>query len=276
MTLMRPAAGGILLPLAAAAGVDPHHAVVVVAQLVEGVLCRRRLPRRCAPQLHFVMADIRFTGVAVVLLAAVDAQQVAPAPRRQVEREPVRGAAGDVGEGARQRRVELLGREHALQQQVGVVAHVVQVMAGRGDEQPYYLAAAAGVAVPLGALREALQAAHRRGADAGVEVERRIGTAGIQLVQERLPPGGGDPHRAARRRQLPVGRHESTRRLAQRAVQCLQGSALPCIRRLHVRVAGLDGTLLEPQNECQRLPRRAGGALLRCRQVEQPQTRDRW
>ena len=209
-----PAAGGVLEPLPASAGVQPHHAVVVVAQFAERVPRGQRLPRPAGPQLHLVVMDVGLAGVAVVGRAAVDPHQVAPAPRRQVEREPVRGAAGDVGEGTRQRGVELLGGEHALQEQVGVVAHLVQVVAGGGDQQAHHLAAGAGVAMPLGALREPFQAAHRRGADRSVEVERRVGAARVQLAQERLPAGGGDPHRAARHRQLLLGRYKAKRRLA--------------------------------------------------------------
>ena len=265
------AAGGIFLPLAAAAGMHPLHAVIVVTQLVEPVYPGQRLIGCRAAQFHFVVADVRFAGVAVVRLAAVDAQQVAPAPRRQVEREVVRGAAGDVGEGTRQRRVELLGGEHALQEQVGVVAHVVQVVAGRGDQQAHHRAAGGGVAVPLGALREAFQAAHRRAADGGVEVERRVGAAGIQLAQKRLPAGRGDAHRAARRRQFLVRWYETARRFPQRAVQRIQGSALPVVERLDVRVAGLDGALLQAQDQPERIARGAVGVLLGGRQVEQPQ-----
>ena len=151
-----PAGGGVPQPLAAAAGMHARHAVVVVAESVEPVLGRGRRVRSRPPQFQLVVADIGFAGVAVVVVAAVDAQQVAPAPR-QVEREPVRCAAGDVGEGARQRGAELLGREHALQEQVGVVAYLVQVMAGGGDQQAHHLPPRVGVAMPLGALREALQ-----------------------------------------------------------------------------------------------------------------------
>ena len=126
--------------------------------------------------------------------------------------------------------------------------------------------------MPLGALREALQAAHRRRADGGVEVERRVGAARVQPAQERLPAGGGDAHRTARRRQFLVGRYESQRRLAQHTVARLQGGALPCVDRLHMRIAGLDGTLFEAQDETQPLPRRRGAAVpLRGHLVEQPQ-----
>ena len=267
-----PACGGVPQPLAAAAGMHARHAVVVVAKSVEPVLGRGRRVRSRPPQFQLVVADIGFAGVAVVVIAAVDAQQVAPAPRRQVEREPVRGAADDVGEGARQRGAELLGGEHALQEQVGVVAYLVQVMAGRGDQQAHHRAPRVGVAMPLGALREALQAAHRRRADGGVEVERRVGAARVQPAQERLPAGAGDAHRTARRRQFLVGRYESQRRLAQHTVERFQGGALPCVDRLHMRVAGLDGTLFEAQDETQPLPRRRGAAVpLRGHLVEQPQ-----
>ena len=264
-----PAGGGVPQPLAAAAGMHARHAVVVVAEVVEPVLGRGRRAR-CRPrQFQLAVADIGFAGVAVVVVAAVDAQQVAPAPR-QVEREPVRCAAGDVGEGARQRGAELLGREHAHQEQVGVVAYLVQVMAGGGDQQAHHLPPRVGVAMPLGALREALQAAHRRRADG--EVERRVGAARVQPAQERLPAGGGDAHRTAWRRQFLVGRNESPRRLAQHTVERLQGGALPRVDRLHVRVAGLDGTLLEAQDDTQPVPRRRGAAvLLRGNLVEQPQ-----
>ena len=43
------------------------------------------------------------------------------------------------------------------------------------------------------------------------------------------------------------------------------------VDRLHVRVAGLDGALFKAQDQPQRLPRRAGGVLLRRHQIEQPQ-----
>ena len=267
-----PAGGGVPQPLAAAAGMHARHAVVVVAESVEPVLGRGRRVRSRPPQFQLVVADIGFAGVTVVVIAAVDAQQVAPAPRRQVEREPVRGAAHDVGEGARQRGGELLGGEHALQEQVGVVAYLVQVMAGGGDQQAHHRTPRVGVAMPLGALREALQAAHRRRADGGVEVERRVGAARVRAAQERLPAGGGDAHRTARRRQFLVRRREAERRLAQRAIQRFDGGALPRIDHLHMRVAGLDGALFQAQDQTQPLPHRRGAAVLfRGRLVEQPQ-----
>ena len=127
--------------------------------------------------------------------------------------------------------------------------------------------------MPLGALREALQAAHRRRADGGVEVERRVGAARVQAAQERLPAAGGDTHRTARRRQFLVGRYESERRLAQHTMERLQGGALPRVDCLDVRVAGLDGTLFKPQNQTQRLACATGArVLLRGDPVEQPQT----
>ena len=143
-----------------------------------------------------------------------------------------------------------------------MVAYLVQVMAGGGDQQAHHRTPRVSVAMPLGALREALQTAHRRRADGGVEVERRVGAARVQAAQERLPAGGGDAHRTARRRQFLVGRYESERRLAQHTVERLQGGALPRVDRLHVRVAGLDGTLFEAQDDTQPVPRRRGAAVL--------------
>ena len=202
----------------------------------------------------------------------VDAQAVAAAARRQIEAEAVGGAAHQGTEGARQGRVELLGRQHPFQQQVGVVAHLVQVVAGGGHQQAHHLAARRRIAVRLGTLGKALQAAHGRDADGLVEIQRSVGAARVQLPQQGLPPCGRDSHRSARRRH-PLRRSQSRGGLADGTKQGLQGGAVRRVERLQVGVAGLDRPLLQAQHEGQGGRQGAAtAALLGSQNVEQPQS----
>ena len=266
------AAGSVGYPLAAPAGEYPRHAEVVVTQLLEPVLRRQVRAGSVARQIQLGAVEVGRAGIAIEPVPVVDAQAVAAAPRRQIEGEAVGGAAHQGAEGTRQGRVELLGRQHPFQQQVGVVAHLVQVVAGGRHQQAHHLAPRRRVAERLGTLGKPLQAAHGRDADGLVEVQRSVGAARVQLPQQGLPPGGRDPHRSARRRH-PLRRRQSRDRLAYGAEQGFQGGAFRRLQRLQVRVPGLDRPLLQAQQEGQ------GGrqgtttaALLDSQDIEQPQS----
>ena len=267
-----PAAGGVAQPLAAPAGVFPDHTEVVVAQLLEAVVGDQRCARSVPRQIQVDVVQVGLAGIALVPVAAVDAHAVPAAGRRQREREPVGGAAHQGEEGARQGRIELLGCQHAFQQQVGVVAHLVQVVAGGGHQQAHRLTARRLVAVRLGALGNAFQAAHGGDADGLVEVQRRIGAARVQLPQQGPPPRRGDPHRAARRRQRPFHRRQSRGRLAQSVEQGLQGGTAWRGEGLQVGVPGFDGAFLEAQQEQQGLRQGAPAALIGGHDIEQAQS----
>ena len=128
------AAFGVRHPFAAAAGILACDAEVVVAQLVESITGGQGRSGRRASEIQVHVVQVRLARKAMVAAAAVDPQPVPAAAAREIEAEAVRCTLHQVHKRPCQRRRELLGSEHALQQQVGVIAHLVQIVSGGRDQ----------------------------------------------------------------------------------------------------------------------------------------------